>query len=378
MYPSGSPVTHPRSITSTTKNQAITGTSATNTSTQKTQTKTVMKTYLPYSFILAAAASGMAFGAETAYTTPVGYVSLGDTTVGQPAVKAKTDAFVTMPLYRAAEYSGLVSAVAGNVITFGGTPGFTANQWVSATTPYEVHVEDGSVAGFTAAISPTSDATSVTIIMPPGESLAGLIAGNRVTIRKAWTLSTAFPSLPSGSQVIVFGSKVGINVLSDAIYETDGATWFDTDTFDSADAVILYPNEGFKLRSPSATPITSVVISGEVPVSKSRTVLQKYNATKGQDNLIGYMSPVDEIIGVSGLGTTSGDQLIAWNASTAGYNKLSSTILEFDGVDWFDTDTFDTVTTTYLIKAGAAYRYRRALPAPVGPVIVSDKPTYQP
>ncbi|MES2658240.1 MAG: hypothetical protein V4689_06460 [Verrucomicrobiota bacterium] len=35
-----------------------------------------MKTYIPYSLLLAAAASGVAFGAETAYTTPVGYETL--------------------------------------------------------------------------------------------------------------------------------------------------------------------------------------------------------------------------------------------------------------------------------------------------------------
>src|SRR5688572_17647825 len=49
----------------------------------------VMKTFIPYSLLAALAASGLALGAETAYTTPVGYVSQtclsnSDTLVGTP------------------------------------------------------------------------------------------------------------------------------------------------------------------------------------------------------------------------------------------------------------------------------------------------------
>ena len=65
-----------------------------------------MNKFISYSILAATAASGMAFG-QTAYTTPVGYVSLGNA----GAVPAHTDMSVAIPLQRPAEWSGTVSSV---------------------------------------------------------------------------------------------------------------------------------------------------------------------------------------------------------------------------------------------------------------------------
>jgi uncharacterized protein (TIGR02597 family) len=338
-----------------------------------------MKTHIPYSLILAAAVSGMASGAETAYTTPVGYVSLGDTTVGQPALKANTDSYITLPLYRASEYTGTVGGVAGNVVTLSGTPGFTVNQYVSSTTPYEILVEGGPSSGLIGIIS-ANTINSVTVTLQPGESLASVVAANKITIRKAWTLQSIFAgnTIPVGAQVNLYGNLSGVNTPADAIYEFDGTDWFNTDSFDSANNVVVYSGEGIRLRSPATAPIAKLVISGEVGMAQARILLDKLVAPKAQDNLIGYVSPVDQKLNATGLGTTTGDQIIAWNNATAGINKAPTTILEFDGVDWFDTDSFETVTATYSLKAGQGYKYRRTQASPVGTVAITSTPSYVP
>ena len=70
-----------------------------------------MKTHITYSLLAAAAACGMAFGAETAYTTPVGYVSLAVGSAGGNAVPANSDVAVSIPLDRTVEFSGTVASV---------------------------------------------------------------------------------------------------------------------------------------------------------------------------------------------------------------------------------------------------------------------------
>lgn len=329
--------------------------------------------------ILAAAllAPGALFAQTTATTTPVGYVSLGDTTIGQPAVKANTDSYIAIPLFNTSDYSGLVDSVSGSTVNLLGTPGFTAGQFASPTNPYYFVVESGPLSGLVGTIT-ANGASSVTVATQFGDSISTLANGAKITIRKAWTLKSFFTgnTIPTGTLVSVYGGASGINVSADAIYEYDGTGWIDTDTLDGADDVILYPGEGFKLRTPAGSPITSLVVSGEVPTNSTRTLIDKKLVGVAQDNMISYFSPTGEVIGASGLGLTSGDLLIEWSNSAAGINKASITILEFDGTDWTDTDTLDTVTNTFVLQGGKAYRYRRAASAAVGVVPITDTKTY--
>ncbi len=333
-----------------------------------------MKTYIPYSLLLAAASCGMAFGAATAYTTPVGYVSLGNA----GSVPANTDVYVSIPLERPAEYGGSVSSVSGNTVTLSGSPGFTVNQFASGV-PYIVEIGSGAKSGLVALVV-SNDAGTVTVAPQPGLSLSGILSGDLLRIRKAWTVSTFLSSttIPVGTQLLAnSGTVPGIVVAPDLIFEYDGANWVDTNTFDSADNVVLYPGEGFVLRT-TGSAISSLSVSGEVPSSNHLTVISNFSPGVGQDSSIGYIGAVGEKIGVSGLGYTGGDQLLVWDNTTTGIIKAPVTVLEFDGSVWVDTNTFDDVSTTFELTSGQSYVFRRSPSASGADVVWSDQQTYIP
>jgi len=314
--------------------------------------------------------------AHAAATDPVGYVSLGDTTVGQPAVKANTDVTVAIPLDKPAAFAGTVASVAGNVITISGTPALGT---FTGTPPYIAKLESGAKGGLNGLIT-ANTANTVTIAVPPGDSLTGVLAGDAITIRPAWTVKGALGSaVPAGTQLLGFsGVTPGINLAADIVFEWDGANWIDTNSFDPADNAVLYTGESFVVRNPTGTPISSLVISGEVPTSNSRVIISKFNPGVGQDNRVAFVSPVGEVIGSSGLSgiSAAGDQILIFNNNSAGINKASSNVIEYDGSAWIDTNSFDDVTTTFQLVGGNGYVLRRVGAAPVGDTFWSNQPDY--
>jgi uncharacterized protein (TIGR02597 family) len=344
-----------------------------------TKPKSNRKSYLVMKPIISFALLGALFAvgaANAAVTDPVGYVSLGDTTVGQPAVKANTEVRVSIPLDKKTVFAGTVASVAGNVITISGTPGLGN----LVTVPHVVKIGNGAAEGLTALVT-ASTASSVTVSVQPGDSLAGVVAGTELSIQEAWTVSSFLSggTLPTGTQLFAFsGAAPGIVIAPDLIFEFDGTGWVDTNTFESANNVVLYPGEGYVLRNPTATPIASLVLTGEVPTANHRVVVSNLAPGVGQDIPFGFISPVDEIVGVSGLGFTSGDQILSFSNSAAGVVKAPVTILEYDGTGWVDTDTFESVTGTFPLKGGVSYVYRRATTAPGGDIIWSNEQTYIP
>jgi uncharacterized protein (TIGR02597 family) len=338
-----------------------------------------MKTYT-YSLLLAATASGMAFGAQTAYTIPVGYVTLGDDTPGQPAIKATTDVAVSISMVRSTEFAGGVASTTANTITVSGTPAWTTgpSQWVpSASTPYVVSVTSGAQNGFTGLItSNTSDTLTVTPVT--AGSLAGVLAGDKVKIYKAWTLVSLFPSGTFTAGVRVFGFSgiaPGINLAADLNFLWNGTSW--TKGGAPANDTIFYTGESFFIRT-IATPVASLTISGEVPTANSRTYIDKISAGVAQDTRVGYVGPVDEIIGNSNLSATlsAGDRLFGFNNNVAGINKAATDNVLWTGTNW--TIGGAPVTTTYALKGGKGYFVRRLAAVPVGATDWKDQQSYIP
>ncbi len=334
-----------------------------------------MKPYT-YAFLAAAAACGLASAAETAYTTPVGYVSLGDTTPSEPAVKGNTDVLVSIPLERPAVFQGVSSSISGSTFNFTGT-----SLGDLTTTPHVVKIQSGAKSGLTGLIT-ANTATSVTISVPSGETLTGVLSTDSISIRPAWTLASVFGTgLPAGTQILAFsGSSPGINLGADLLYEFDGSDWLDGFTFDVANSVVLYPGESLFVRNNGATPIASMVVSGEVPSTNSRVVVSNLAPGTGQDNFVTIVSAVGEKIGESSLGAiaSAGDQVFEYDNSAAGINKSASYLVEWDGANWLDGFTFDIVDTTFSLQAGKGYIVRRAAGAPGGDVVWSDQPSYVP
>jgi uncharacterized protein (TIGR02597 family) len=337
-----------------------------------------MKKYISHSIILAAAATGIANGQATAYTTPVGYVSLSTgKTVGN-AVPALSDSAISIPLERSIEFSGTVSSVSATQITVSGTPSLI--NYAVAGSPHIVKLASGVRSGLQGLITENT-ATTITISVPQGDSLTGVVAGDKFSITKAWTpLSLFGAATPAvGTQILGYsGLNPGVNLGIDLTYEYDGANWVDTNTFEVADNAVLYQGESLTIRNASSSPIASLVVSGTVPIAKSRIVISKLSADVGQDNAITYMGAAPETLNNSGLTAIAftGDQILAIDNSTVGVNKGISTTIEFDGTSWIDTNSFEDVTSTFAMQPGVGYIYRRSASAPVGDVVWEDAPTY--
>ncbi len=327
-----------------------------------------MKTIL----LAALMAPGALFAQTTATTTPVGYVSLGNNGV----IPAGSDTYVTIPLDREVVAQGTVASVSGSEITLSGTPGL--GSLATLTSPHVAKISSGSRNGLVGLVTANTTG-SVTIAIPFGDNLTGVVAGDKITIFKSWTVASFMGvSVPAQTQLLGFsGTFSGQNGAPDVIYEFDGANWIDTGSFESADNSVLYGGESLIIRNSGVVAINNFTVSGVVPTAAHRAILVR--AADGTDNTQSYFSPVDEIIGVSGLSqiVAAGDQLLEYSNTTVGQNKSANNIIEFDGTTWTDTNSFEDVTNTYKLLAGNAYIIRLAAGAPSN-IVWSDTPTYLP
>jgi len=345
-----------------------------------------MKPIYSYALLAAFAAVGQALAVD-ATTTPVGYVSLGNTS--GTAVPNNTDIAIGVPLEAPASWTGTVSSVnAGTgVITLTGTPGFTTGQWVAApgTDPYVVTVTssvEATVGNGIVGLITANDSGTVTVSLQSGDSLAGIVSGTTVSIRRGITPSSLFAgnTLPNGIQLLLFDGGAGQNVSASGSYSYDSGFWTDDSSLDDVTNALLYPGEGFVLRNQSGTDIAKLVVSGSVPVANHRTVITVVNGAAGQDSYFSYFSPVGEIIGDSGLSAlvNSGDQLLEFNNSSTGINKSASNSYSYDSGTWTDDSSLDDVTNTFRLQAGVAYVLRKQSGATTGSTVWADRPSYVP
>ena len=342
-----------------------------------------MKTkYIAIFASLAATGLGMA---QTAYTTPVGYVSLGDKTTGQPAVKANTDVAISIPLARPTEFAGVVLSTTANTITVSGTP-WTASPAVGSwnpgiSSPYVVTIISGAANGFIGLVN-SNTTTSLTVAAATGGSLLSIVPGDKFVISKAWTLSALIPptAIPTGTRFLIYnGITSGSNLAPNTTVQSNGTAWRIGGT--NSDNLPLYPGESFVLRSPAALAINTLVVSGEVSRAISRTFIDKITSGVAQDTRMSYVGSGDEFIGTSGLnaslGLTSGDRVLFTNNNLAGINKAPS-FIQWNGTQWRQGAT--DVTNTFKFEAGVGYVFRRAavtVPA-TGSIDWVDSPSYFP
>jgi len=95
-----------------------------------------MKTYIPYSLLAALAACGMAYGASTAYTTPVGYTT--------QALPANVLSLVGVNILTPSVASGLLTGVSGATLTDSNV-NFTT--LLTAGKTYVLDIKTGTAAG---------------------------------------------------------------------------------------------------------------------------------------------------------------------------------------------------------------------------------------
>jgi uncharacterized protein (TIGR02597 family) len=331
-----------------------------------------MKPIIPFALLGALLAVGAANGAAT---DPVGYVSIGDTSVGAPAaIKANTDVHVSIPLLRTAEFAGTVAGTGAGTVTVTGAA-FTVNQWAPAT-PYVLVIESGAKSGM---VVPILSNTANQLTVGLGSfNLTGVNNGDSLSIRKAWTVASFMDGASSKTGLILFAfsnNSTGINVSSDLQYFYNGAGWEDGDG-NPSDNAILYPGEGFIIRS-GATPVTSFVLAGEVPTAKSYVQVGT-SSTGPRDTFFSYVTPVTEDLGGvngSGAGFGAGDILFTFNNAAAGQNK-SGTPYFYTGSGWEDGD--GNPADGFDLTGGTALLYRRATAPTTGLLDWQNEQAYVP
>ena len=353
-----------------------------------------MKTYLPYSLILAAAASGMASGAETAYTTPVGYVTQtclanSDTIVGVP---------LRLPTVAAAALSSNPSVGATNAVltvtgaTFGA---FSGTHYVKFTS--------GPSAGSMFVIT-SNDATTITI--DRNGATLGAVSGNSFSVTKFWTLAQLFdPSVSTndptttGNAIVLSNTASGGNRRTEVLFAdtiTAGVnlsasssyyilkgtspalnTWRQQGGSTDAGGLQLWPDDYFTIRNPATvTSSTKLTVSGEVDTGNVVIPLftRVGGATEKRDNSKLIMRPVDVTLAGLNLAQTAAfvssssasggnrrDELIVFDNSTAAFNKSAFKTYYFLGgtTNQWRLQGGSTNAGTDVIPAGSGFIVRK-------------------
>jgi len=340
---------------------------------------------ITYSLLAAAFACGMAQGAATAYTVPVGYVTV--------TVPGNSDTTIVPPIERPTSYAGASTGISGNVIS---ASGLTSGAFV--TTPSYLQVTSGSLSGQRFPIT-ANDTTSITVSASPDLQTAGFASGNTFKVIPYWTLNTLFPSgagvgttsdaLNPSSFVLASGSGVGVNQASSKLYfyctgDVDNslpAGWYDNDDVFAGPLTealsVISPTKMYSIRTSSVTD-QSVVISGSVP-SAGLTVPVAVD-TQSNDVYLGSCFPIDVSLADSGLQSAvqaTSDALnptefvFVFDDLSVGLNKAASKLYFYCSGDvdnslpagWYDNDDVfagPVANTNKVIKAGRALVIRKA------------------
>jgi len=357
---------------------------------------------LTYSLILAAAASGYAFGAATAYTTPVGYVTL--------AVPANSDTTIAPSLSQAPLLQAASTGIAGDVITVAATGAATdafINALPDTNSKTYVLVRTGPLAGLRFPVTANS-ATTVTV-NGGATSLAtqGFVSGNEIAVVPYWTLNTLFPAgagvgqsndIFNASSFVMFSDQVGVggNRGSAALYfyndGTDGndAGWYDNDNVFNGlqNTVALDPAVLLTVRSSPTSSLSSVTITGTVPATALATTI--LTAAVDNDEYLASPFPVDTTLDQSGLASvinhatdifSPAELLFVYPDEASGGNKgASATYFYFAGdidnvAGWYDNDNvFNGVVTASVLKAGRCFTLRKAAGTPGRAVWIAPLP----
>lgn len=335
-----------------------------------------------YAFLAAALACGMA-NAQTAYTTPVGYVTL--------EIPANSDSNVGQPLHRPTAFQGSASSVLGGVISLA-SASLTANQFVysspSQPNSYYVQVTAGALAGrIFDVVSNTTDSITV------DNGSADITSITTFKVIPYWTLGTLFPAgagvgdsadifEPNGLVQFKSPDDTGINRPIAKNYfhytgtEEAGTGWYDNDDLSLGlqNDLTIDPFLAARVRNNGA--LKSVVVTGEVPSVASVTPV--VTASAANDNYVTVQFPVDVTLAESGLSsivTPSTDIFEAvdlvqiFDETGTGINKpVSATYFYYTGTEeagtgWYNNDDLslglqDNVEG--ILKAGRVYTLRKS------------------
>lgn len=306
---------------------------------------------LALSAILAVAAH-----AQTAITTPVGYVTItcpanSDTIVGVP---------LKQPTVAAGALSGAPTVNADSATLSITGADFTANQF--AGTHYVKFTGTGNSAGKYYAV--TGNTTNTITVDLNGDTL-NAAQNDTLSVTKFWTLGELFDPTKSTTDPATTGNAIvasngtstlarktqillpnnagsGINLVASQIFyvNSQDQTWRKSSDNTGADfsSQQLWPDTYVIIRHPNIAASTSYVVCGEVEMGNFQIPINTLS-TGSQDNYIALPRPVDIKLDDLNLGGTAAfvdsaststlqrrDQLFVYNNGFASINKTPSAI----------------------------------------------------
>jgi uncharacterized protein (TIGR02597 family) len=364
-----------------------------------------MKSYIPYSLLAAAAACGMALG-QTAYTTPVGYVS--------QACLANSDTIVGTPLRQSAAAAGALSVVPDTatvvgsaVLTLAGSPSLVESSF--ANTHY-VKFTSGASLGKWFPVTANTD-SSLTVNLDG--AVLSAAEGDSVEVVKFWTLNELFPpavattdptttggAIVASTSTLAAGRRTqilipnftasGTNLAPATTYYIHSGLWkkqgqANTDFGNDQ----LWPDAYFIIRHPAAvTSPTTYVVTGEVD-TRDFGVNLATQAAVAQDNFIGLPRPVDTALNDLNLGGTSAfvsstsalaagrrDQLLVFNNAVSGTNKAPAVTYYYHLGIWKKQGQSNTDFGTDVIPAGAGFLVRKYQSGTGATAVWNNDPAY--
>jgi uncharacterized protein (TIGR02597 family) len=320
-----------------------------------------------YALALASIATSGLQAQTTATTDPVGFVSYN--------VNAQSDQKIGVPMQQASSYNGVASSVNATTVQSTGMPALTGDNFLLVTS--------GAAAGQWEQIS-TSSAGQVTI----ASSITGFQANDTFVVKPFWTLNTLFPNggaIPASSDpenpvaVVLFNvpGATGINQATGAayLYHAGGvlpAGWYDANTFELADSVMVNPESFITVRNSTASPI-NISFVGSVPAAKTAIDVTSRSAGP-QDNLVYNRFPADVTLSNSGLASSGAvspspdpenptDTVLVYQTDSTGLNPASSATYIYHAGEilpagWYNANDFESADTVS-IPAGGAFIIRK-------------------
>jgi uncharacterized protein (TIGR02597 family) len=304
-----------------------------------------------------------------------GLIELGgfDSSGNYLGLLANSDTRISIPFLPPPVFTGSVQSVAGNVVTVGGSPNWTANQFIYAAGTQvntyfallgpgpgsTVNPKDGSW------YIVTGNAAATITLALGGDTIAAVPAGTQITLVPCWTLNTIFPAASANvsftpttstrniqTEILIPDyTDPGINLAPTKTYyfinsgtNVGWRLYGDANTTDHGNDPLL-PNGFLIVRNQNGAPTLPLVLAGNVSGAQFIAPLSTLS-TGPQDNPVAIIQPVSVSLNNTGLSPAAGsfvattstrnfqDELLLYNNSQAALNKAPSTTYYYMNNAW--------------------------------------------
>jgi uncharacterized protein (TIGR02597 family) len=254
-----------------------------------------------------------------------------------------SDTLLSLPFTRVPEARGTVAAVQGSRVWIEAGTDWAPGGWVyaegSQTNTYYLHIQTGAAAGGWHTIT-NSDAGSVTLSLGAA-TLAGLAAGDQVTIVPHWTIGSVFPGgngvhtapRPSSRPTELLFPKfepVQINSAPASTYYFRNGIWQKVSSGLTNQGDVIIPPDRYILVRQNTNAATALVLHGMAGAAPWRISVGR-SAGGSVDNHFALPRPHASTLNDSGLFESGAfrsssrpgsraDDLLVYNLDLGGYN----------------------------------------------------------